>query len=155
MCNCFQGSRIEETVPLPEIPTQCPRGMLRLFSLSLKQVMSSGAIPVMVVRDWVPPFREQIDWPSFSFAFTPDQVGPEMVAILRSIPADVLKDMQVWKTTTSFVQCLVAGPCLWIMLRRPCQLKSLLFSKTEILFWLVQFLVSLTYLVSTLVWGQI
>lgn len=36
--------------------------------------MSAGSIPVFVVRDFVRPFREQIDWPSFSFMFTPDQV---------------------------------------------------------------------------------
>lgn len=28
-------------------------------------VMSAGSIPVFVVRDFVRPFREQIDWPSF------------------------------------------------------------------------------------------
>lgn len=40
----------------------------------MEQVMSAGSIPVFVARDFVRPFREQIDWPSFSFIFTPDQV---------------------------------------------------------------------------------
>jgi len=57
--------------------------------------MSAGAIPVFVGRDMVPPFREQFDWPSFSFWFAPDQVGPAMVATLRAVPQAQLEKMQV------------------------------------------------------------
>lgn len=57
--------------------------------------MSAGAIPVFVVRDWVRPFSEQIDWPAFSFMFSPDQVGPEMMRKLQSVSPEVLKNMQV------------------------------------------------------------
>lgn len=59
------------------------------------QVMSAGAIPVFVVRDWIKPFQEQIDWPSFSFTFTPDQVGPAMVDVLRAVSPEQLIQMQV------------------------------------------------------------
>lgn len=62
---------------------------------TVPQVMSAGAIPVFVVRDWIKPFQEQIDWPSFSFTFTPDQVGPSMVQVLRAVPPDQLRFMQV------------------------------------------------------------
>ena len=59
------------------------------------QVMSAGTIPVFVVRDWIKPFQEQVDWPSFSFTFSPDQLGPEMVDVLKAVPADQLIEMQV------------------------------------------------------------
>ncbi len=61
----------------------------------LGEVMSAGAIPVFVGRDMVPPFREKFDWPSFSFSFAPDRVGPEMMATLRAVPQADLEDMQV------------------------------------------------------------
>lgn len=61
----------------------------------LAEVMGAGAIPVVVARDVVPPFREQYDWASFSFTFAPDQVGPEMVATLRAVPPEQLEEMQV------------------------------------------------------------
>lgn len=61
----------------------------------LAEVMGAGAIPVIVARDFVPPFREQIDWASFSFAFAPDQVGPGMVEMLRAVPQAQLREMQV------------------------------------------------------------
>lgn len=57
--------------------------------------MSAGAIPVFVVRDWMKPFQEKIDWPSFSFSFTPDTVGPTMVEVLRAVPPGELEEMQV------------------------------------------------------------
>ncbi|CAN0442925.1 unnamed protein product, partial [Hapterophycus canaliculatus] len=57
--------------------------------------MSAGAIPVFVVRDWVKPFQEQIDWPSFSFVFSPDDVGPTMLEALRAVEPEELKQMQV------------------------------------------------------------
>ena len=57
--------------------------------------MSAGAIPVFVVRDWVKPFQETVDWPSFSFVFSPDDVGPGMVETLRAVPPDELAEMQV------------------------------------------------------------
>lgn len=57
--------------------------------------MSAGAIPVFVVRDWVKPFQETIDWASFSFSFSPDDVGTRMVEVLRAVPPDELKKMQV------------------------------------------------------------
>ncbi|CAN0057968.1 unnamed protein product [Laminaria digitata] len=56
--------------------------------------MSAGVIPVFVVRDWVRPFREQIDWPSFSFVFTPDEVETVMLPTLRAVPPETLKEMQ-------------------------------------------------------------
>lgn len=60
----------------------------------LAEVMGAGVIPVIVARDIVLPFREQFDWPSFSFVFSPDQVG-SMVATLRGIPHKKLEEMQV------------------------------------------------------------
>ncbi|CAN0259316.1 unnamed protein product, partial [Ascophyllum nodosum] len=81
-------------------------------SFRLAEVMSSGAIPVFVGRDLVPPFREQFDWESFSFMFSPDEVGPSMVKTLQSVPPEKLREMQkkslnaYWKifggTTNSF-----------------------------------------------------
>lgn len=65
------------------------------YCILLRQVMSAGAIPVFVVRDWVRPFREQIDWPSFSFMFTPDEVGTIMLPTLRAVTPEQLKEMQV------------------------------------------------------------
>lgn len=63
----------------------------------LGEVMSAGAIPVFVGRDLVPPFRERFDWPSFSFSFSPDQVGAYMVETLRAVPRAQLDEMQVSK----------------------------------------------------------
>ena len=57
--------------------------------------MSAGAIPVFVVRDWVRPLEEKIDWPSFSFVFSPDDVGPGMVDALRAVGKNQLLEMQV------------------------------------------------------------
>lgn len=57
--------------------------------------MSSGAIPVFIGRDLVPPFREQFDWGSFSFMFSPDQIGPAMIQTLRNVPPEELRAMQV------------------------------------------------------------
>lgn len=61
----------------------------------LGEVMSSGAIPVFVGRDIVPAFRERFDWDSFSFSFTPDQVGTHIVKTLQAVPQAQLKEMQV------------------------------------------------------------
>ena len=68
----------------------------------LGEVMRAGVIPVLVARDVVLPFREQLDWPSFSFAFAPDQVGPDMISALREVPRLQLEEMQVgWSTSPS------------------------------------------------------
>lgn len=67
----------------------------------LGEVMSAGSIPVFVGRDLVPPFQEQLNWPSFSFSFTPDEVGPEMVQILRAVPPLELESMQVMRASCS------------------------------------------------------
>lgn len=61
----------------------------------LGEVMSAGAIPVFVGREIVPPFREQFDWPSFSFCFSPDEVGPFLLRTLWAIPRAQLREMQV------------------------------------------------------------
>ncbi|CBJ48874.1 Glycosyltransferase, family GT47 [Ectocarpus siliculosus] len=60
----------------------------------LGEVMSAGSIPVFVGWDLVLPFKELIDWSSFSFAFAPDQVGPQMVRTLRAVPRAELEQMQ-------------------------------------------------------------
>ncbi|CAN0539294.1 unnamed protein product [Ectocarpus sp. 8 AP-2014] len=60
----------------------------------LGEVMSAGSIPVFVGRDLVPPFKELIDWSSFSFAFAPDQVESQMVGTLRAVPRAELEQMQ-------------------------------------------------------------
>lgn len=72
--------------------------------------MSAGAIPVFVARDIVRPFREEIDWPSFSFVFTPDQAQTVMVGILKATPPEKLLEMQVRadKVTVSCVEALQA-----------------------------------------------
>ena len=57
--------------------------------------MSAGAIPVFVARDIIQPFREQFDWPSFSFAFAPTDVWSSMIKTLRAVPPDQLAEMQV------------------------------------------------------------
>ncbi|CAN0290615.1 unnamed protein product [Ectocarpus sp. 6 AP-2014] len=59
----------------------------------LAEVMSAGVIPVIVVRDWVKPFPEKVDWPSFSFTFSPDEV-PQMLEVLRTLPLAEMKGMQ-------------------------------------------------------------
>ncbi|CAM9403601.1 unnamed protein product [Scytosiphon promiscuus] len=57
----------------------------------LAEVMSAGAIPVFVARDIVKPFPERVDWPSLSFSFPPEEVGPAMLATLRAVaPAELL-----------------------------------------------------------------
>lgn len=60
----------------------------------LAEVMGAGAIPVIVARDVIRPFREQFDWPSFSFMFAPDEVG-SMIETLRAVPPEDLLEMQV------------------------------------------------------------
>ncbi|CAM9443999.1 unnamed protein product [Ectocarpus sp. 4 AP-2014] len=62
-------------------------------SYRLGEVMSAGAIPVIVVRDWVKPFAEKVDWSSFSFTFSPDEV-PQMLEVLRSLPLAEMEKMQ-------------------------------------------------------------
>lgn len=62
----------------------------------LVEIMSAGSIPVFVGRDLVPPFMEQIDWSSFSFAFAPDQVESQMLRTLRAVPRVELEQMQVF-----------------------------------------------------------
>ena len=95
-----------------------------LFALSA-QIMSAGAIPVFVVRDWIKPFQEQIDWPSFSFSFTPDQMGPKMMEVLRAVTPDELLLMQVY-TYEDWVGCLLACVCPGWGLRMLAQPKALL-----------------------------
>ena len=73
----------------------------------LAEAMGAGAIPVIVARDMVLPFREHFDWPSFSFWFTPDQVESEMMATLRAVPQSQLEEMQVRKA----VVARMAGVC--------------------------------------------
>lgn len=62
-----------------------------------KQVMSAGCIPVIIARDYVKPFPEEVDWPSFSFTFSPEEV-PYMLRTLRSIPPKELIEMQVTRS---------------------------------------------------------
>lgn len=61
----------------------------------LAEVMSAGAIPVFVARDVVLPFREQIDWPSFSFLFSPETVESDMMRTLKAFSSTELRQMQV------------------------------------------------------------
>ena len=61
----------------------------------LAEVMSAGAIPVFVNRDYVRPFPERVDWSSFSFVFSPEEVGRSMVETLRAVSPKELWDMQV------------------------------------------------------------
>ncbi len=70
-------------------------------SYRLAEVMGSGAIPVLVARDYVLPFREQIDWSAFSFLFSPDRVELDMMATLRGISQRQLEEMQVRDTFAS------------------------------------------------------
>ena len=65
----------------------------------LAEVMSAGAIPVFVARDIIEPFREQYDWPSFSFAFAPTDVLPSLVETLRAVSPEQLAEMQVRRRT--------------------------------------------------------
>ncbi|CAM9522844.1 unnamed protein product [Ectocarpus fasciculatus] len=60
----------------------------------LGEVMSAGSIPVFVGRDLVPPFLEQVDWPSISFAFTPDEVESRKMRTLLAVPRTQLEEMQ-------------------------------------------------------------
>lgn len=61
----------------------------------LGEVMSAGAIPVFVARDYVRPFREEFDWPSFSLMFSPEQVETTMMKTLRAVSPEKLVEMQV------------------------------------------------------------
>ena len=61
----------------------------------LAEVMSAGAIPVFVTRDVVLPFREQIDWPSFSFSLPPERVEIDLMRTLKAISPSQLDEMQV------------------------------------------------------------
>ncbi|CBJ32606.1 Glycosyltransferase, family GT47 [Ectocarpus siliculosus] len=60
----------------------------------LAEVMSAGAIPVFVSRDMVRPLPERVDWPTFSFSFPPEEVGPAMMDTLRSVAPAELLEMQ-------------------------------------------------------------
>lgn len=57
--------------------------------------MSAGAIPVFVSKSTVRPFAEELDWSAFSFVFSPDQAGSEMVKALRAVPREEIETMQV------------------------------------------------------------
>lgn len=61
---------------------------------TIYQVMSAGCIPVIVARDYVKPFVEEVNWSEFSFTFSPDEV-PDMLRTLRSVSPEELKRMQV------------------------------------------------------------
>lgn len=61
----------------------------------LAEVMSAGAIPVFVTRDYVRPFPERVDWPSLSFMFPPEDVGVSMMDTLRAVKPAQLWEMQV------------------------------------------------------------
>lgn len=61
----------------------------------LAEVMSAGAIPVFVAREYVRPFPERVDWPSFSFMFPPEEIGASMMATLRNVGPKELWEMQV------------------------------------------------------------
>lgn len=61
----------------------------------LGEVMSAGAIPVIIARDFVRPFPEDVDWASFSFMFSPDEVSTTMLSTLRAVPEEKLVQMQV------------------------------------------------------------
>eukprot|EP00903_Cladosiphon_okamuranus_P006586 g6434.t1 len=63
-------------------------------SFRLAEVMGAGAIPVFVTRDYVLPFREQIDWASFSFSFSPDRVELDMMRTLKAVSPQQLEEMQ-------------------------------------------------------------
>ena len=71
-----------------------PPDIVYLLSAIDKQVMSAGCIPVIIARDYVKPFPEEVDWPSFSFTFSPEEV-PYMLRTLRSTPPEELIEMQV------------------------------------------------------------
>lgn len=85
----------------------------------LGEVMSAGSIPVFIGRDLVPPFVGQLDWPSFSFSFAPDQVGPEMMQTLRALSRSELESMQVMGAyvkphqwgCSRYVDTVLHGPC--------------------------------------------
>lgn len=77
--------------------------------------MSAGSIPVFVVRDYVKPFTELVDWSAFSFSFSPDEV-PNMLRTLRSVSSEELLVMQV---TGAITQCRVIIAILrWSLIER-------------------------------------
>lgn len=100
------------------------------------QVMSAGAIPVFVVRDWVRPEKEKIDWPSFSFAFSPDDVGPAMVDALRAVEPEKLLEMQVRMYVCMMPQSKSSVDystknhlfCVWLFLRNTYLFLTLFFT---------------------------
>lgn len=61
----------------------------------LAEVMSAGAIPVFVAMDYVRPFPERVDWPSFSLMFPPEALGASLLETLRSFSPEELWTMQV------------------------------------------------------------
>ncbi|CAM9526345.1 unnamed protein product, partial [Scytosiphon promiscuus] len=56
--------------------------------------MSAGSIPVFIVRDWVRPYEEDIDWDSFSFTFSPDDTADTIMRVLRTVDPHQLMKMQ-------------------------------------------------------------
>lgn len=50
---------------------------------------------MFIVRDWIRPYREKLDWPAFSFVFSPEEVGPAMMKTLRGVSPEKLLEMQV------------------------------------------------------------
>lgn len=76
------------------------------------QVMSAGCIPVIVARDFVKPFAEEVDWSAFSFTFSPDEV-PDMLRILRSVPPEELIQMQVRLEQSRAAPWLPHGRTVW------------------------------------------
>lgn len=66
----------------------------------LAEVMSAGAIPVIVAKDYVPPFPERVDWKAFSFTFPPEDVSAMMLDTLQAVPIAELREMQVGQRAT-------------------------------------------------------
>lgn len=71
----------------------------------LGEVMSAGAIPVIVARNTVRPFQEEFDWPSFSFVFSPEEVQTSMVQTLRALSPEEVAEMQVRDSSPSRPRC--------------------------------------------------
>lgn len=60
----------------------------------LTEALSAGCIPVFIHTGFVKPFPEKIDWPRFSFSFSPEDAS-RILGTLRAVPAEDLARMQV------------------------------------------------------------
>eukprot|EP00933_Yihiella_yeosuensis_P040382 TRINITY_DN34683_c0_g1_i1.p1 TRINITY_DN34683_c0_g1~~TRINITY_DN34683_c0_g1_i1.p1 ORF type:complete len:368 (+),score=46.53 TRINITY_DN34683_c0_g1_i1:76-1104(+) len=70
-----------------------PRGS-SAWTIHLYESFFFGCIPVILSDYLEVPFQEVVDWPALSIKWPEENVGPELLAHLRSIPLDRIAEMK-------------------------------------------------------------